>query len=330
MNPVRFLSFALLFALLGGCGKKSADMPSTPEGTVERVTDDLAADKPQVVWHALPVKYQKDVKELIVAFADKMDAEVWNKTFVVLKKASEVTKGKKEYILGLAQSQGGSALDQEKLDQVEENWDRVVAFFEVLVNSEIKTIEGLKSLDPGEFLSDTGSKLSKNIREIAAAAGDAETAKKIESLADTKVSTVKSEGDKATIKVEHGGHTKEVEMVKVDGRWLPADMVANWDMGITQAKQAIASMDFAGPSKQMYLGILAQVDQTLDQMLAADSQEAFNQAAGGLMPMMMGFGGPGLPGAEQSPPNPPDFSSPPPDFSDPKPEGALEEKADDK
>ena len=89
-------------------------MASTPDGTVERVTDDLAADKPQVVWYALPTKYQTDVKSVIVEFADKMDAELWNRTFAALGELVQVAKEKKEFVLG-AISGNMPQLDESKL-----------------------------------------------------------------------------------------------------------------------------------------------------------------------------------------------------------------------
>jgi hypothetical protein len=101
---------------------------------------------------------------------------------------------------------------------------------------------------------------------------------------------------------------------------MGASRHAGWDTGIAQLKQSIQGMDFSGPSKQMFLGVLSQVDAALDQMLAAESQEDFNQAAGGLLPLMLGFGGPagpGLPGAGQAGPNV-DFSTLPTDIAPPQ------------
>jgi hypothetical protein len=60
-------------------------------------------------------------------------------------------------------------------------------------------------------------------------------------------------------------------------------------------------------------------------MLAAETQEQFAQAAGGLMEMV-GMMGPGLPGLGEPGANPPAF--PPPEFSIPvQPESSELEKA---
>src|SRR5688572_11963811 len=91
MIALRWFSIAVLLALLAGCGS-SAGIPSTPDGTVQKVTSDLANDRPQVVWQALPASYQSDIREVIVAFADKLDADLWNRTFAVLGKITRVAK----------------------------------------------------------------------------------------------------------------------------------------------------------------------------------------------------------------------------------------------
>jgi hypothetical protein len=286
MKALRWISVAVLLALLSGCGGNVA-IPSTPDGTVQRVTSDLANHRPQVVWQALPTRYQSDIREVIGAFADKMDADLWNRTFTVLGKASRVAKDKKEFILATVGDSPVEQLKGEKLEKLNEHWDRVVGIFETIVESDIKTVDGLKGLDPEEFLATTGSQLSKNVKDLAAAVGDEETAKTLEQFGETKVTVVKSEGDNATLTIETAGKPAQtVEMVRFEGKWLPADMVANWDTGIEHVKQSISQMDFAGPSREMYLGVLGQAEQTLDQMLAANSQEEFDQATAGLKAMI--------------------------------------------
>jgi hypothetical protein len=325
MNAVRFSTLVLVALLLSGCGNRSG-VPSTPDGTVNKFTSDMADDKPQVIWHCLPAKYQADVKELISEFAGKMDPEVWNKSFAMLGKAAKVLDKKKEFVLGMA-DQGPVPISPDQREQLDQQWDRVVGIFEDLIKSEIKTVDGLKKLDPERFLATTGSKFSKNIKDLAAAVGDEQTAAKIDNLKETKTTVLKSGGDQATVKIEITGEpAQEIEMVKVDGKWLPADMVANWDTNIAQMKSSIAQMEISGENKESALAMISTCDQAFDKMLAAETQEQFSEAASGLMPMVFGMMGPGLPGSDGPGPNPPQF--PLPDFSAPTtPDSSELEKA---
>jgi hypothetical protein len=215
-----------------------------------------------------------------------MDADLWNRTFTVLGKITRVAKDKKEFLLGTIGEAQIQQLDAEDLQELEENWDRVVAIFETIAESDIKTVEGLKGLDPEKFLSTTGSRLSRNFKDLVTAVADDEAADVFAQLGQTKVTVVKSETDKATLSIETPDQpAKTVEMTRFEGKWLPAEMVAGWDTGIAQLKQSIATIDFTGPSREMYLGILGQFEQTLDQMLAANSQAEFDQATAGLKAM---------------------------------------------
>jgi hypothetical protein len=288
MIALRWFSIAVLLALLAGCGS-SAGIPSTPDGTVQKVTSDLAGDRPQIVWQALPASYQNDIREVIVAFADKLDTDLYNRTFAVLGKISRVAKEKKEFILATIGEAPVPQFQGENLENLDENWDRVIAIFETIVASDIKTVAGLKKLDPEKFLSTTGAQLSKNIKDLATAVADEETAEVFEKIGQTKVTVVKNEGETATLSIETPGQPAEtIDMVRFEGKWLPSELVANWDTGIEQARQSIAQIDFSGPSREMYLGVIGQFEQTLDQMLAASTQEQFNQAIASLQPI---FGG---------------------------------------
>jgi len=290
MIALRWISIAVLLALLSGCGSSAAGIPSTPDGTVQKVTSDLANDRPQIVFQALPTSYQNDVREVIVAFAGKLDADLWNRTFAVLGKISRVAKEKKEFILATIGEAPVPQLQGENLEKLNENWDRVIAIFETIVASEIKTVDGIKKLDPEKFLATTGAQLSKIIKDLATAVADEETAEVFEKIGQTKVTVVKNEGETATLSIETPGQPAEtLDMVRFEGRWLPSQLVAQWDTGIEQAKQSIAQIDFNGPSREMYLGVLTQVEQTLDQLLAASTQEQFNQALAGLQPIFGGF-----------------------------------------
>jgi hypothetical protein len=282
MKALRCYSVALVLAMSAGCTAVVA-IPSTPDGTVQTIASEVANDRPQVLWQALPASYQADIRDVIVAFADKLDADLWNRTFTVLGKIARVAKEKKEFILATIGETANDEFKEQNLEELEQNWDKVVAIFDTIVNSDIKTVNGLRSLDPGKFLATTGSRLSTNIKDLAIVVSDEDIAEACEKFSQTKVSAVSTEGDKATVSIEVPGQEKKtVELVRFEGKWLPAEMVANWDTGIAKVKESISQIDFKGPSREMYLGVLGQFEQTLDQLLAANSQQEFDQAAAGL------------------------------------------------
>ena len=92
----QMLSLTVLAAILAvsatGCGGDDATAVPEPAATaddaVERIAQGLADNRPVVLWHALPESYQRDVTALVHETAEKMDAELWNKTFSVVQKLS--------------------------------------------------------------------------------------------------------------------------------------------------------------------------------------------------------------------------------------------------
>lgn len=259
---------------------KLAAVADKPDVYVQTLMDEIASGNVRAVWTALPEKQQADVISLKNEFATKMDADIWNKVFVVLDKATQVLKAKKEMILnspmfGIVKLAGGDAVDK--------NWDTVVGLIDTIAKSEIKTIEGLKSADPAVFLATTGNTLVGGGLKVAetipqAAAG-------ISQFKKVKVTLVKVEGDTATLntKVEGEPEGKEGVFKKVDGKWLPASEVAEWDQQIKAAKAGLADLQIPAPMKTEFMNSLGVIEKRLDSLLAASNQEAFDTALGELV-----------------------------------------------
>jgi len=308
--------FVALFALtlVAGCGGKSdkvvvekVSIPDSPEGTVKTVTQSIADDKPQALWSAMPEQYQKDVNAILNQFGNKMPADVYDKTFVVINKSIDVLDKQREFIFG---SEMAAGLPNK--EDAQKNWDKVVGTLRDLFNSEIKTTKGIANLDVESFLGDTGSKLSKNIKELAAVAGQTEVADKMGKLKDTKVVVKESKGDSATLEItDPEGKTDTHDFTKVGGKWVPADIAKNWDKGVADIKQKLADMEIKPADKEKALEQLAMAEQMVDKMLAAKSQEEFNAATAEIAPMvkmmmmMSGGGGGGF-----GPPGGGDFGPP--------------------
>jgi len=100
------------------------------------------------------------------------------------------------------------------------------------------------------------------------------------------VEVLSSEGDKAKLKITGGdGKVEEVEMAKVEEKWLPADMVKDWKAELEKANAQVDGMagDMMKAQKPMYLARMAGFESILDQLDKASSQEEFNAAVMGLM-----------------------------------------------
>ena len=293
LNRTFVLRFAAVLAVmaLASLTVHAVDLPDTPDGTVEAVFESLANKQPEVLWQALPASYQSDINEVTHAFANKMDPELWDTTFTLVKKATGVLRDKKQYIL---ESSFMDAAGDESV-RIEGNWDTVLAVLDDVFSSEISKLDNLKTIDWEKFLKTTGT-------EIMGRAADISTAKTAEEpdedviakLRQTTVETVSREGNVATVKVSAPGEDpEEISLTLVEGRWVPTEMADEWDEGVAEAKKEIAeiSEEEIAEGKMQAMMMFGMADAVLDQLAAVNSKEELEQVIQGVLGPFMGMGG---------------------------------------
>jgi hypothetical protein len=281
-----WLASVVLLPLLAGCGTSA---PSEPEVFVKELSNNLAAGDLGAVWKSLPPKYQADVKGLINEAASNLDAEVYDKGFALAGKVVLVMKSKKDFFLD-SKASGSIPMPH---DVRVKNWPFVVDALESVANSEIKTHAGLKNVDPQRFLATTGNKLFNFFKAVVPDAGQ-----QLDKLKSATVSTVRVDGDIATLKVEIDGRPPANEVYqKVEGKWLPKEMVDKWDAAMAQVRGSFGALKLTPEMITQVLEVIKVADPVLDRLLAAPDQAAFDKELanmqGAIMgAMLMGGGGP--------------------------------------
>lgn len=311
MKRVTMLWAGVLLATvwgLAGCGEggasggKATSIPDSPEGTVKAVASSLANNQPRAVWDAMPGKWQTDVNSLVSEFAGKMDAEVYDTTFATVGKLSDTLKEKKALILqALEDPQISGNMPITKAD-LEARYDTLVSFLGTIARSDASTVNGLKSLDIGKFLGNTGATLMADMDKLAELAPDPDAAEMIQTkkdLANVQVEVVSSSADAATVKITTGDKVEQEEMVKVEGKWVPKEMADEWDAKIAEAKANLAEMtgQEMAQNKPQVMQLLKSIDTRLTTVSKASTPDELKQAVmgmvGAVMGQMMGGGGMG-------------------------------------
>ncbi len=286
MKMKKALLLAMLMGLLlGGCGKDAPKTPKTPDAAIQVISQGLNEGKPAVVWEAIPASYQTDVTDLAQTFATTMDAEIYDKAFGMLGKVTNVLKTKKDFFLSSALTKN-SPIDNEKLTS---NWNAVVDLFTAITASDLKTLENLKTIDIGTFLQKDGTKIFSALRTVASMAPQG--GNPLETLADINVELVQSEDDSATVKITLPDEdTQEIDMIKVEGKWIPTEMAEDWSTMITDGKAALEDMaqNALAENKPMVIAMMAGAEAAIDQLAASETQEDFDKIIGGLMGSLMG------------------------------------------
>jgi hypothetical protein len=260
---------------------------ASPDETVKNVLEGLADNRPQVLWHALPASYRADVEGLIRQAATKMDPELWDRTFVVLGKASRVMREKGSFIL----DHPALVAKIEDRAEAERGWNAVVSLVEIVLNSELSDLEKMKTLEVEKFLSSTGVAVMKQFGAMSALTGSDTYAGSLERLRQTKVVVVSLEGDAATVRIETPGKSPvERHLVRVENKWLPDKLAGSWSEKMAKAR---ASLDAYSPemmaqTKQQTLMQLAMAEGLLDALLQAQTAEQFHAALQPAMGMIVG------------------------------------------
>ena len=285
-------------ACSGASGSAKAEIPDSPDGTIKVVASELANHRPQILWEALPASYQQDISQITHDFAAKMDPELYNQLVAFAQKAVTVLLDKKELILGSSMVQ----LKEEDLADIEQGWNTSLVALDTLLHSEISNIESLKTIDLNAFLAGTGSALMDQ-----AAAASKETPEDpfenevMARLHALQVELLESDADTAKVKVSVPDEdSEELRMVRVEGRWIPAEMAETWDKDVAEAKIKVAELseEEMAQAKMQGMLFLAMADSFLDQLAAVQSSEEFDALAQGLLGGFMGGGTPPPPPQE--------------------------------
>lgn len=265
--------------LLSGCGSSTqqAGPPEGPAESMQYLMQGVADQKMEVVWEFLPASYQSDVNGLAHQFAGKMDPEIYNEMFAIAQRVAKLLQDKKEYILK------NEMLESPKTspEEVAKYYDPSVDILATLANSDLSTIEKLKTFDGGKFLSTSGSQIAKDFATISGLMPQKEGDPGFtEKLKQAKVTLVSSEGDQATIKIEvPGEQTKEEVMVKVEDKWIPQTLAKNWKSKIESAQQSLDKLkpeDITSKKDQAMAGF-KQLNATLAQLENAKTEKEFNE-----------------------------------------------------
>ncbi|HOC43847.1 MAG TPA: hypothetical protein PKJ99_12600 [Thermoanaerobaculales bacterium] len=270
------------------------EIPDTPDGTARTVAAALADRHPEVLWQALPPTYQRDITELTHAFAGRMDPAVWQAAFGLGRRLVGILHDKKAIILSssIVQSTG------EQRQRIEDGWDSVIGVLDSFVSSDVSRLETLKTVDWERYLATTGRELMNLAAETSKARGDDAFEREFAArLRQTTVEVVSRDGDQATLRMTAPGEEpEELPLTRVEGRWVPSEMAADWNEKVAAAKQKLASLtdeEVAQGSAQA-MAVIGMVDGLLTQLESVETSEQLEQAIQGMLgPLLGGFMQPG-------------------------------------
>lgn len=288
MSHAKILAVLAAAWFLAACTKAPPPPPAEPDAALKAMAQSLADKKVGELWHTLPPSYQKDVNDLVHEFAAKVDKEVYDKSLGAAGKLVNILKEKKDFILGHPMLAAGMV----NLDEAKKSWDSVVGVLQIVLDSEVRSVDSLKTVDVGKFLASTGNRVMEKAAEISKLTPDDALGENLSKLGKIETEVVSSSETVARVKFTVPGEpSEEHDLVKIEGRWVPKDLVDEWAGMMQEAREALSALG-PGENKAQTLMMLNMAHGALDGILAAKTQEEFNQVTSQLFGMMMGGGAP--------------------------------------
>jgi uncharacterized protein YfaT (DUF1175 family) len=250
-------------------------IPGTPEAAIRQMMEGLKANRPVVIWQAMPKPFQQEINGLVREFAKKMDPQLWKKSFTTWEKLARLLAEKKSAILSHPELANLSSAERQRLEQ---HWDGLVELLTILVHSELGDLAQLESFEMGRFLEQTGGRWLTQLAALSESLGQDSLSGM---LAGLTPKTLKLNGDKATMGWMTEGSPVPVSqfyLIHVDGRWVPSGWVAAWERireWRGKVRQTTAE-SFTLQSGEK-LKTLAQAERILDALLATKTAEELHQ-----------------------------------------------------
>lgn len=292
---MKTLIFALSLATLlfiSACGGSSAPAPAdTADAAVMQVVDALNQHNAAGPWHMLPAGYQAELTAVKNEFAAKMDEELWNSGAGVVKKLHGVLKDQKALLLASPMLQAVPMKED-----LSANYDQLVVILGEVANSELATLESFRAMDLESYLKNTGSAILAASAKIDISEssqkpmGMNRMLKMSGKLQNVKAELVSEEGDYAVVRMStEGEEPVETPFVKVEGKWVPQEMVDEFPKMISEMREGLAGMTITPEIKAQAQMAMSMVGGVLDQIAAAKTQQELQSSLMGIM-MMMGGG----------------------------------------
>lgn len=223
-----------------------AAAPRTAQQEIEGLLAAAARGDAVVFWDWLPDGYQRDVEGLVRELAGKVDEATYDRTWRLVKRVAQVGVQKQEFVFGNTQVAAMLGKDQEQAENAQVVYGALLGLLGTVADSEVGTLAGLRGFDGRLFLKHSGKQVLDTLLTIAALQGN--DARQL--LRRTTVHTVEQTGDRAKVELRAPGKEPEAEvLVKHEGRWLPDQMVRDWQRTMAQAKARIAALPKAGDAK---------------------------------------------------------------------------------
>jgi len=280
---------------LSACGNptEDSDAPSAvgevtisdaPDEAMKTILMELAEGEGGIIWKAMPASYQADLNSVVQLVGTQIDAEIYDKSFQLIDRLGSIINQQQALILN---SSMGPTLEEEKM-KLRQGLPKLAEIIRVFATSDVATNAGLQSFNGQVFFGTTVSKLANLTTELSKLQ-DAE-GPSLEDLRDASIAVTDVTAMEATLSITMAGETETVQLTKIENRWVPVDIAAQWTASIAEVKTSLEALSpkAVAAAKADVMNVLKVLDDVMNTVEAAETQADFDQSLKNAMMPLMG------------------------------------------
>ena len=293
---------AVIISTFVGCGKSAPKVEKKlgPAETIVHVSKATADGDASASWTSLPKSWRTDINSIAHMLGEKMPTNMWDDVFTLVGRIGKVFEGKSKILTDMVADQLPPDMKREDVEKSIASFGKL---FTILAQSDLAKVESLKKIDLGSVVDKNGSEVlnlvlnNKLLNDLIKkeSKGKADSLKN--ALSNIKAELVSESGNTAKVKVtDPDGKVEEVEMVKVEDKWVAKKMADEFSKGIAEIKAELPKSLEKIPEMQMQVGmVVGMAGGVVSALESAKSAEDIKKAFAGLpinpLGMMGALGG---------------------------------------
>ena len=219
------------------------------------------------IYDALPPSYRKDVDDIVQLAAQRINMNSWQGLVGTAHRLGDLIVTHQNWFLSSPRIQ---ALPPDQFEVVDEQVLGMAGLLRVALSPEATDLNQLQSMSFGQWLAQHDQQMAPYLARLV---------DQMDVEVERQISVTSVKGDAATIAIQQNGATRPVQMVKVEGYWVPKSLADRWAQNVGAWKQ-----DIAGTTSQIdTLGaVVGQLSPALDPLERASNAGEFHAAMEGL------------------------------------------------
>lgn len=234
---------------------------------INQIDDAISDGHLMAVYDALPPSYRKDVDDVVKLTASQLNQASWQGLVGTAHRLGDVIINHQTWFLSSPRIQ---ALPPKDLDAVEEQILPLADLMRVGLSPEATSLDQLQTVSFGQWLTERDKAIAPYLAQLVDGIG----------LNISRQVTVKSEKDGvAVISVEQDGAARDIQLVAIDGYWVPKTIADDWAANIESLKGDITSTTGMIDSLGAVVGAF---NPALNPLANSQSSDQFHAAMDGL------------------------------------------------